>query len=227
MKALNRTIDIKIQPININAQVYDESSSIYELSFMFGGFIKGDKGDTSTIKIGSVTKGSSASVQNVGTETDAIFNFVLPKGDKGDKGDKGEQGIQGQQGEQGPIGQTGEKGDKGDAATIQVGIVTKGEEASVTNSGTSSNAIFDFVLPKGDPGITPVKGQDYYTAQDVGEIEAYVINELIDSITTTDKIWAKTTQAAIDYMNKHHTWTEGVVYYTAEEDDNVVQEDES
>lgn len=224
MSALNRTIDIKIQPIDINAKVYDENSSIYELSFMFGGFIKGDKGDTSTIKIGSVTKGSSASVQNVGTETDAIFNFVLPKGDKGDKG---EQGIQGQQGEQGPIGQTGEKGDKGDAATIQVGIVTKGEEASVTNSGTSSNAIFDFVLPKGDPGITPKKGQDYFTAQDIGEIEAYVINELIDSITTTDKIWAKSTQAAIDYMNQHHTWTEGVVYYTAEEDDNVVQEDES
>ena len=43
-------------------------------------------------------------------------------------------------------------------------MVTKGEEASVTNSGTSNNAIFDFVLPKGDPGFTPVKGQDYFTA---------------------------------------------------------------
>lgn len=226
MKALNRTIDIKIQPIDIDTQVYDENSSTQELSFVFGGLIKGDKGDkgdTSTIKIGSVTSGSSASVQNVGTETDAVFNFVLPKGDKGDKGDKGEQGIQGQQG---PIGQTGEKGDNGDAATIQVGNVSKGEEASITNSGTSSNAIFDFVLPKGDPGITPKKGQDYFTAQDIGEIESYVINELIDSITTSDKIWAATSQAAIDYMNEHHTWTEGVIYYTKEEDDDSTQEDE-
>lgn len=202
MSALNRTIDIKIQPINIDAQVYDENSSSYELSFVFGGLIKGDKGDkgdTSTIKIGRVVSGDTSSVENVGTETDAIFNFVL------------------------------QKGDKGDAATIQVGLVTKGDNASVTNSGTKNNAVFDFVLPKGDPGqdgVTPIKGQDYYTAQDVGEIEAYVINELIDSITTTDKIWAKSTQAAIDYMNQHHTWTEGVVYYTAEEDDSTTQEDE-
>ena len=62
MSALNRTIDIKIQPIDINAQVYDENSSSYDLSFVFGGLIKGDKGDTSTIKIGSVASGSSASV---------------------------------------------------------------------------------------------------------------------------------------------------------------------
>lgn len=50
------------------------------------------------------------------------------------------------------------KGDKGDtgnpgiAATIAVGSVTKGENASVVNSGTNTAAIFDFVLPKGDPG---------------------------------------------------------------------------
>ena len=42
------------------------------------------------------------------------------------------------------------KGDKGDAATIEVGNVTSGDVAKITNSGTSSAAIFDFVLPKGD-----------------------------------------------------------------------------
>lgn len=48
----------------------------------------------------------------------------------------------------------GDKGDPGDAATINVGTVTSGTVASVTNSGTTSAAVFDFVLPKGDKGDT-------------------------------------------------------------------------
>lgn len=47
------------------------------------------------------------------------------------------------------------KGDKGDAATIGVGNVTSGDVAKITNSGTSSAAIFDFVLPSGEPGKSP------------------------------------------------------------------------
>lgn len=83
---------------------------------------KGDKGDAATITIGDVESGDSAEVENVGSATDAIFNFTLPKGDDGD------------------------------SATIQVGTVTSGATASVSNRGTSSQAIFDFVLPKGDQG---------------------------------------------------------------------------
>lgn len=48
----------------------------------------------------------------------------------------------------------GDKGDTGLAATINVGTVTGGATASVTNSGTTSAAVFDFVLPKGDKGDT-------------------------------------------------------------------------
>lgn len=48
------------------------------------------------------------------------------------------------------------KGDKGDAATIGVGNVTSGDVAKITNSGTSSAAIFDFVLPKGDAATIKV-----------------------------------------------------------------------
>lgn len=47
---------------------------------------------------------------------------------------------------------SGQKGDKGDAATITVGNVQAGESASVTNSGSTSDAIFNFTLPKGDQG---------------------------------------------------------------------------
>lgn len=227
----NKTIDISVQPTDLIVNIAKTHTPLYQTSIIIDQMIKGDKGDKgdpATITIGDVTKGDNASVINSGTKTDAIFNFVLPKGDKGDKGEKGDKGDTGPKGEQGDIGQTGQKGDKGDAATINVGNVTKGDDAQVTNSGTQSNAVFDFVLPKGDPGvdgITPIKGKDYFTAQDVGEIEAYVINELIGSITTSDKIWASTTQAAIDYMNEHHTWVEGVIYYTEEEDDTDTQEE--
>ena len=57
-------------------------------------------------------------------------------------------------------GLKGDQGDPGTAATIAVGAVTSGATASVTNSGTSSAAVFDFVLPKGDKGDTGPAGAD-------------------------------------------------------------------
>jgi hypothetical protein len=43
-------------------------------------------------------------------------------------------------------------GPEGAAATLTIGSVTQGETPSVTNVGTSKDAILDFVLPKGDTG---------------------------------------------------------------------------
>ena len=37
-------------------------------------------GGSGTIKVGTVVSGDTASVTNVGTSNDAVFNFVLPKG---------------------------------------------------------------------------------------------------------------------------------------------------
>lgn len=80
------------------------------------------------------------------------------KGDKGDRGEQGAQGIQGPrgiQGEQGERGVQGAQGPAGNAATITIGSVTTsapGTSAQVTNSGTSSAAVLDFVLPKGKDG---------------------------------------------------------------------------
>lgn len=57
--------------------------------------------------------------------------------------------IQGAQGPEGP------QGPQGPAATMRVGSVTTGEEgtqASVTNSGTSTAAVLDFVIPRGNTG---------------------------------------------------------------------------
>lgn len=67
-----------------------------------------------------------------------------PQGEQGPKGDKGDPGTQG---ETGPAGADGAKGDKGD----------RGETG-----------------PSGEDGYTPVRGTDYWTAEDVAEIKSYV-----------------------------------------------------
>lgn len=58
----------------------------------------GAKGDAATIRVGTVISGDSPSIVNGGTPTDAVFNFVLPKGDKGDRGPTGANGKDGQDG---------------------------------------------------------------------------------------------------------------------------------
>lgn len=55
-------------------------------------------------------------------------------------------------------GATGAKGDNGDtgaagkSATVTIGTVTTGETASVTNTGTGTDAVLNFVLPAGGGG---------------------------------------------------------------------------
>lgn len=79
-----------------------------------------------------------------------------PAGATGATGPAGPQGEQGPKGEKGDTGEQGPQGPAGQAATIQVGTVTTGDpgtNAQVTNSGTSSEAVFDFVIPRGQDGV--------------------------------------------------------------------------
>ena len=98
-----------------------------------------------TLNIGTVTTVSPttpASVVNSGTDHDVILDFDLPKGDTGAKG---------------------VKGDTGDAATIAVGTVTTGNPthpAAVVNVGTTSAAVLDFTIPKGETGSTGIQGPE-------------------------------------------------------------------
>ena len=59
-------------------------------------------------------------------------------------------------GAKGDTGDKGDKGDKGDTAlTVTLGTVTTGNagtDASVTNSGTNTDLVLDFVIPRGDKG---------------------------------------------------------------------------
>jgi hypothetical protein len=52
----------------------------------------------------------------------------------------------------------GATGPAGNAATVAVGTVTTGTPATVTNSGSSSQAVFDFVVPAGEVGQTGPSG---------------------------------------------------------------------
>lgn len=73
-------------------------------------------GQDATISVGSVTTldpGENATVDNVGTPADAVFNFGIPAGIQGEQGIQGIQGLQGPQGIQGIQGETGPTGPTG------------------------------------------------------------------------------------------------------------------
>ena len=58
----------------------------------------------------------------------------------------------------GPTGPTGPAGEDGVSPTVTVGTTLTGDpgtEASVTNSGTETDVILDFVIPEGIAGETP------------------------------------------------------------------------
>lgn len=88
--------------------------------------------------------------------------LVSTRGPKGDKGDTGATGAIGPQGPQGPQGIQGPIGPKGDpTATVNVGDTTTlpaGSAASVSNSGTNTNVVLNFSIPKGDQGDTGPQG---------------------------------------------------------------------
>ena len=120
------------------------------------------------------------------------------KGDPGEKGEQGQRGEQGAQGIQGPRGIQGEQGERGvqgaqgpagNAATITIGSVTTsapGTAATVTNRGTSSAAVLDFVLPKGKDGADGgVTVDDALSSTSTNPVQNNVIyNALLNKVNT-------------------------------------------
>ena len=106
----------------------------------------GADGTAATVQVGTTTTGApgtNASVTNAGTESNAVLNFVIPAGTTG------------------ATGANGATGADGTAATVQVGTTTTGApgtNASVTNAGTESNAVLNFVIPAGTTGATGANG---------------------------------------------------------------------
>lgn len=92
-------------------------------------------------------------------------------------------------GQDGRDGTDGTNGKDGVTPNITIGTVTTleaGQQATVVNSGTKENPIFDFGIPKGEggkngaDGITPVKGTDYYTQEEKEELITEVLQRIPD-----------------------------------------------
>jgi lysophospholipase L1-like esterase len=142
------TAEAETVPAGENATAsYDPNTQVFSFGIPKGDKgDQGDKGDTGatgpsgTVSVGTTTTGDAgtqASVENVGTPTAAVLNFTIPKGDKGDQGDKGD------------------TGNTGPSGTVAVGTTTTGNagtQASVENVGTSTAAVLNFTIPKGDKG---------------------------------------------------------------------------
>ena len=148
---------------------------------------EGDAGATPNITIGKVTTlnaGQQATVENVGTKENPIFNFGIPKGDRGDNGEGGTmghvfmpsvspEGVLSWTNDGGfqnpnPVNLKGPKGEKGDTGLIG----PKGDQGIKGDTGKSAYQIWldqghegaetDFIASlkgaKGDQGPKGEKG---------------------------------------------------------------------
>ena len=94
-------------------------------------------------------------------------------GPGGPQGAQGPQGIQGVQGPVGAQGNVGPQGPTGTAATATAGTTTTGAPGSsalVVNSGTTSAAVFDFTIPRGDTGATGPAGPGVAVGGTAGQV---------------------------------------------------------
>jgi hypothetical protein len=89
-----------------------------------------------------------------------VFTVALgtvgPAGPTGPAGANGAPGAAGPAGPAGAAGTNGTNGTNGAAATISIGSVVPGNpgNAAVNNSGTSTAAILNFIIPQGATGAT-------------------------------------------------------------------------
>lgn len=124
------TVTVSGTPPNATVNVsYDQPATV-EVS-------TGLPGPGATVSVGTVTTlnaDSPATVTNSGSTTNAVFDFGIPQGIPGIQGVQGIPGL---------------------AATVSVGstaTLPAGYNATVTNSGTSSAAVLNFSIPRGEPG---------------------------------------------------------------------------
>lgn len=103
----------------------------------------------------------------------------------------------------------GAKGDTGTAASIKIGSVTTGaagSSASVTNSGTASNVVLNFTLPRGkdgkDGGVT-VDAE--LSATSVNPIQNKAVKAAIDTVTTSIPTKVSMLENDANYLTEHQS----------------------
>lgn len=113
----------------------------------------------------------------------------------------------------------GAKGDTGTAASITIGSVTTGaagSNASVTNSGTASNAVLNFMLPRGkdgkDGGITVDAA---LSDTSINPVQNKVVKAAIDSVAASvpTKVSGLENDAGYAKTSYANTWTAQQNFY--------------
>lgn len=103
----------------------------------------------------------------------------------------------------------GAKGDTGTAASITIGSVTTGaagSNASVTNSGTASNAVLNFMLPRGkdgkDGGITVDAA---LSDTSINPVQNKVVKAAIDSVAASVPTKVSDLPNDASYLTQHQS----------------------
>ena len=103
----------------------------------------------------------------------------------------------------------GAKGDTGTAASITIGSVTTGaagSNASVTNSGTASNAVLNFMLPRGkdgkDGGITVDAA---LSDTSINSVQNKVVKAAIDSVAASVPTKVSDLPNDAGYLTQHQS----------------------
>lgn len=160
---------------------------------------QGEKGKAGTIKIGkifTVESNEKARVENVGTESEAVFNIYIPKGKQGEKGERGIPGTAAEKGEKGEQGEKGERGERGE----------KGERGERGERGEKGD--------KGEKGDTPIIDLSQYALKrDLKNIDLSEINKKMES--KADKI------QLLEKANKKDTYTRNEIYTKHETDGKI------
>ena len=137
-----RTIDRPTGNLYVGQQFFDTDLN-QEVFWNGTAWTTSGNGSTTVGTTTTGAPGTDASVVNVGTPTSAVLDFTIPRGDTGATG---------------PIGATGATGS---AATVNVGSTitgAAGTNAVVNNSGTSSAAVLNFIIPRGNTGAAGPQG---------------------------------------------------------------------
>jgi hypothetical protein len=141
-------------------------------SLVYSSGVTGPTGPSSTATVGTVTTlgpGVSATVNNSGTATAAVYNFGIPRGvtgPQGETGPTGPTGLTGATGATGPVstepstipGPTGPTGPQG------VPITLKGSKATVPMLPASGNTINDAWIVDADGDVYVWSGTAWYSA---------------------------------------------------------------
>lgn len=167
-------VDVKAAAIinGVGQDLYDRAKKELGFTGTFEEFLTKFKGERGT----QGERGADGLPGERGQDGKSAYEIAVANGYTGDeeqwlaslKGRNGERGRDGQNGFSayeladgellyGTVDKwlkslKGATGDAGKSATVTIGTVTTGETASVTNSGTATEAVLNFVLPAGGGG---------------------------------------------------------------------------